>query len=121
MVVWSLDDSPRLGATMASLIRDPAHDVLVSSVSLWEIAIKVSIGKLRLGVELSELPRALDSMDFDILPFTGEHALAVADLPWHHKDPFDRALVAQSVIEPMRLVTADARLGRYGAHVLVAG
>lgn len=87
----------------------------MSAVSVWEIAIKRSLGKLTLD------PRwhvRLSRLAFAEMPITAEHARRVEDLPWHHKDPFDRLLVAQALAEDHDLVTADAQLAAYGVRVV---
>jgi PIN domain nuclease of toxin-antitoxin system len=95
-----------------------AETVHVSAVSIWEIAIKTSIGKLKVDVDalLAQLPRD----GFEELPVTWRHGRAVRNLPLHHSDPFDRLLVAQAIDESMRLLTHDAGLMRYSDLVTVA-
>ena len=87
----------------------------VSAVSVWEIAIKRSLGKLTIEDGWS---RALARLGFDALPITAIHAEAVERLPWHHRDPFDRLLVAQAATEGLELVTADPRCAAYGGAVV---
>lgn len=114
--LWSLADDPRLGRATRDLIRTRENDVFVSAVSLWEIAITVSLGKLDCNV--SDVRSAIPLSGFQELPLTGRHAERVANLPWHHRDPFDRMLVAQALVEPLRLVTADRGLMPYGDVVM---
>jgi PIN domain nuclease of toxin-antitoxin system len=94
-----------------------ADEVFVSSVALWEIAIKVRIGKL--NADPKQLVQLLETAGFHELPVFSRHAILVADLPLHHTDPFDRLLVAQAVREPLILLTADAQLVKYGPRVLL--
>ena len=108
-------DDPKLTKKARQLI-DEAQEVLVSSVVFWELAIKISRGDL--NADLEELRSALISNAFTILPITVEHACASATLPWHHKDPFDRMLVAQAITEPLRLMTADYQLEPYSDLIL---
>jgi len=86
-------------------------------MSLWEIAIKAQLGRLEANV--NEVSAAAVQSGLDELPFTLEHAAAVAGLPRHHSDPFDRALVAQALSEPLTLLTHDQTLSVYGRHVML--
>ncbi len=113
--LWLNTDDPKLTRKARNLINE-AHEVFVSSVVFWELAIKISRGDL--VADLEELRSALYSNPFTILPITVEHACASAALPWHHKDPFDRMLVAQAISEPLRLLTADRQLEPYSDLVL---
>ena len=115
VVLWALAGHRRLSREARQLIDD--HEAVVSAASIWEIAIKVSIGKL--DADPAAVRQALEPSGFDELPVTGEHAARVALLPAHHRDPFDRVLIAQSLVEGLVLLTADAQLARYGALVRV--
>lgn len=108
--LWSVADSPELPKNAKDAIRG-ADEVFVSAASLWEIAIKVGLGKLKANPH--ELVRAISASGFTELPITALHAAQVETLPEHHKDPFDRLLVAQALTEPMHLLTADAQLKVY--------
>jgi PIN domain nuclease of toxin-antitoxin system len=116
VVLWWLMDSPSLPADARTLISNPEHDVFVSAVSLWEIWLKESLGKLILPANFEE---QLAAEPFQSLPLTGTHARQVALLPWRHRDPFDRMLVAQAQAEELLLLTADAMLAPYGAFIRV--
>jgi PIN domain nuclease of toxin-antitoxin system len=94
-----------------------AGTIFVSAVSILEIAIKVSIGKLR--VDMNDLLRQLPQDGFAELAVSWRHSRAVHDLPLHHRDPFDRLLVAQAIEEPMQLLTHDALLGQYSSLVII--
>jgi PIN domain nuclease of toxin-antitoxin system len=113
VALWALAGHRRLPREARRLIE--SHDVVVSAASIWEIAIKASIGKLE--ADPSAVRLALEPSGFDELPVTGEHAARVASLPRHHRDPFDRLLVAQSMVEGLVLLTSDAQLARYGDFV----
>lgn len=115
LLLWALGAPSRLPAAARRLIRDA--DVHVSAASIWEISIKAALGKLR--ADPGEVLAALEPAGFLQLPIVGEHAARVARLPLLHRDPFDRLLVAQALTEPMRLVTNDASLGRYGEIVTI--
>lgn len=113
--LWLNADDPKLTKKARKLI-DEAQEVFVSSVVFWELAIKISRGDLT--ADLEELRSALYSNAFTILPITIEHACATATLPWHHKDPFDRMLLAQAITEPLRLMTADPQLEPYSDLII---
>ena len=115
IVIWVMQDYP-MPDEMRQRIEGAAG-VFVSSVAIWEIAIKVSIGKLRLDVD--RLAGRLSAAGFQPLPITWEHSRLVRGLPFHHRDPFDRMLVAQAISEPLNLLTSDTVLGKYGDLVIV--
>jgi PIN domain nuclease of toxin-antitoxin system len=112
-VLWWLTDDPGLSATARDALADPANDVRVSTASVWEIAIKRALGKLTAP---DDLPDQIEAAGFAWLPIHAEHAWKVRDLPAHPSDPFDRLLVAQSLVERMPVVSADARFGAYGVE-----
>lgn len=114
--LWAVMGSPLLKASHRKIIA-AAERVFVSSASIWEVAIKSRLGKIE--ADPAELLAAIDASGFVELPVSGVHAAFVAQLPLHHSDPFDRILVAQSLSEPLRLMTADAALAPYGATVLL--
>jgi PIN domain nuclease of toxin-antitoxin system len=109
-LLWALSAPARLPPAARRLIQ--GADVYVSAASIWEISIKAALGKLT--ADPNEVLAALEPAGFLSLPVTGDHAARVASLPPLHRDPFDRLLVAQALTEPMRLVTNDPWLGRYG-------
>jgi PIN domain nuclease of toxin-antitoxin system len=116
VVVWLLlGDRDAVSDEAERALTDERNSVSLSAVSVWEIAIKRSLGKLRIEPEWG---RALTRLDFDPLPITSTHAQRVEHLPWHHRDPFDRLLVAQAAVEGHALVSADPRLGDYDVDVL---
>jgi len=119
LLLWWLSGDERLPQQAIDQVMAPASEVFVSQASLWEMAIKCSLGKLR--VDLAELEAQIPRQGFHWLPITNSHLLAVAKLDSNdeHRDPFDRLLVCQSRIEPMRLLTADRQLAGYGASVQV--
>ncbi len=121
VVLWALLRPAQLDRRAARALRSAANDVLVSAASMWEIAIKAELGKLRLpGSPADWLPGALERTGFDTLPIGGAHALAAGGLPPHHRDPFDRMLVAQALAEGLTIVTRDARFERYGVAIIPA-
>lgn len=114
LLLWWLAASPSLPEQARALIGAPENSVFVSAVSLWEIWLKESLGKLRLPVDFEE---RLAEGSFESLPLTGKQARLVALLPWHHRDPFDRMLVAQAQAENLILATADEVVAAYGDFV----
>jgi PIN domain nuclease of toxin-antitoxin system len=111
--------SNRIPAHILNILDDPDHEVFVSTVTAWEIAIKVSRGKLNVPPDLEQwLPAQIRASSLSVLPVGLAHALAVAALPRYHGDPFDRLLIAQAQIENMALVTADAWFTQYDVRLL---
>src|SRR4051794_35976621 len=106
VLLWWIDDNPRLPDEVASLLMSES-DVFVSSASIWEIAVKQALGKLEGPEDLPE--RALEAQ-FSVLDMPARHGIAAARLPPHHRDPFDRMLMAQATLEELTLVTADRQL-----------
>jgi PIN domain nuclease of toxin-antitoxin system len=117
VLLWLLAGSRKLPREARELVVQ--SDAYVSAASIWEIAIKVSLGKLDVDPEV--VRAALGPSGFEELPVTAEHAAAVSRLPLHHHDPFDRLLVSQASVEPMVLLTADAALCPYGPLVKLIG
>lgn len=105
----------RLGKKAAEAIGAPDARILISAVVVWEVAIKRRLGKLDAPADLLE---RLERAGVDLLPITARHADRVGTLPMHHRDPFDRLLVAQADVDGLTLVTADAELSDYGVDVI---
>ena len=117
--LWWLYSPRRLGERAHAAIEDPSYVVFVSVVTAWEIAIKLSTGKLNAPRNAAAwLPGELIARRFELLPIRLEHALAVEHLPPHHRDPFDRLLVAQAQVDGLTLVTGDRDLEPYGIALL---
>jgi PIN domain nuclease of toxin-antitoxin system len=117
VLLWALGLPEELRPDARRAIADPSNDVLVSTASAWEIAIKRALGRLDAPDDLAE---ALEVVGFDELPIRLEHALAVERLPPHHRDPFDRMLIAQALSEGLTIVTRDPRFAAYGVPLLAA-
>lgn len=117
LLLWTVSQSHRLSSEARELIGDPGNEPLFSIASLWEAAIKRSLGRDDFQVDLRLLRRGLLDNNFEQLSITAEHTLAVAALPLLHRDPFDRMLVAQSIVEGVILLTADPVVARYPAPV----
>lgn len=110
-----------LPADVQSLLSDPANEVFFSSASLWEIAIKYSLGREDFNFRSEDIQQLALETGFTELPVSGLSCHGVANLPWHHRDPFDRLLIAQAQVIPAYLLTTDAVLGRYSDLVKVVG
>jgi PIN domain nuclease of toxin-antitoxin system len=115
--LWFLVDSSRLSKKARSSIGS-AEQVFVSAASVWEAAIKQAIGKL--AAEARDLVSGIKGSGFIELPVTASHAARVATLPHHHRDPFDRLLIAQAIVEPLHLLSADPALAQYSELVELA-
>jgi|SRR6185369_4623662 PIN domain nuclease of toxin-antitoxin system len=114
-LIWYVDQHQQLSPASHAAISDPSNDLLLSAGSIWEIAIKIGLGKLVLTQPFSLwMSQALDDLGITVLPITVENADAQASLPKHHNDPFDRLIVAQALIEKVSIVSADARMDAYG-------
>lgn len=113
-VLWFWWADPQLSPKATALICDPANRKLVSPASAWEVAIKVSLKKLDLGGPYRGFfPQQMLRNNFEWLPITDDHLAVVADLPFHHKDPFDRLLIAQATWEGIPIVGVDAAFDPY--------
>jgi PIN domain nuclease of toxin-antitoxin system len=118
IVLWAMQDPGRLGAAR-TVVEDPGVTRHLSAASIWEVAIKVALGRLDLPVPVPEwAERAASDLAAERLAVTQEHAAAVAALPRHHGDPFDRLLVAQARALSVPIITADADIGAYDVDVL---
>ena len=114
-LLWFIAGSASLSAYARSLIEDAANEKFVSIVSIWETAIKVSTGKMALSAPFDVLfPHQLQINGFGLLPIKIEHTSVVITLPFHHRDPFDRLLIAQAIEEKMTLVSVDNVFDDYG-------
>jgi PIN domain nuclease of toxin-antitoxin system len=117
LLLWAAGQSERLPAVARALLGDPRNELMFSSASLWEIAIKSGLGRDDFQVDARVLRRGLLDNGYGELPITSEHAVAIDGLPPIHKDPFDRLLVAQSMVEGITLLTADPLVAKYPAPV----
>lgn len=112
--LWFVTNDAQLSAVAFGLISDPTNDILVSPASYWEVAIKVSMKKYPLKVPFETfIAEAIARHDFEILPIEVRHVAALVDLPFHHKDPFDRLIVAQAKVEGIDVISIDAVLDAY--------
>jgi PIN domain nuclease of toxin-antitoxin system len=114
-LLWFIAGSASLSASARSLIEDAANEKFVSIASIWETAIKASVGKMTLSAPFNSLfPHQLQINGFDLLPIKVEHASIITTLPFHHRDPFDRLLIAQAIEEKLSLVSVDDIFDEYG-------
>lgn len=113
LLLWAVASPDLLSASTRSLIRDPFHQPVFSVASVWEVAIKTSRGHTDFEVSPILLRETLLESGYEELPVMGNHAVAVAGLPFIHKDPFDRLLIAQAIAEGITLLTADSTIARY--------
>jgi PIN domain nuclease of toxin-antitoxin system len=117
--LWFVLDDRQLSRTAKDLIENPANDVDISPASYWEIAIKISIGKYSLSQPYRQfIETQIARNDFRILHVEPRHTSALTTMPFHHKDPFDRLLVAQALTETIPIVSADGVLDSYGVQRL---
>ena len=116
-LLWFYLGDPQLSPTALAAIVDPDNDKAVSPASFWEIAIKLSIGKYALYEPYDDfIQHAIHDNGFDILAIEPSHTSALVALPFHHKDPFDRILIAQAAAEDLILLTTDAKIPRYASE-----
>ena len=121
LLLWAAASSGRLSREARQLVEDPGNEVYYSAASLWEIAAKTALGGTEVDVDLAVLRPALAEMGFAELPVTGSHTERLASLGSVPEDPFDRMLVAQSLAEPLVLLTNDGTLAGCGDFVRVVG
>ena len=119
ILLWALVEPTRLPRKARSLIEDGANEILFSAASIWEIAIKAQTGRIDFPVSPDEIAAAAEATGFKELRVSAKHGAGVCSLPLHHRDPFDRLLVAQAISEPARLLTVDSALGLYSELVEV--
>jgi PIN domain nuclease of toxin-antitoxin system len=117
VLLWAAGQPERLSAATRRLLNSPSHELLFSAASLWEIAIKKTLGREDFRVEPRLLRRGLLDNGYVELPVTSQHAVGIDGLPPLHKDPFDRLLLSQALSEGVTLLTADEQLARYPGPV----
>ena len=117
VLLWWLSDHPNLSQRAKTVITNGQNLVFVSAAVIWKIQIKHVLGKIKIP---SNFRKVLEQQEFELLDITVEHAYAVADLPLHHRDPFDRMLVAQAKLEGMTIVTRDNHIKKYKIPLISA-
>ncbi len=118
VLLWALGQPERLDAEVQAALKNPANRVMFSAASVWELAIKAGLGRTDFQVSPQAIVEAASATGFVELPVGSAAALKVAALPHHHRDPFDRLLIAQALTEPAALYTADSQLMAYPALVV---
>ncbi|MDQ6608677.1 MAG: type II toxin-antitoxin system VapC family toxin [Bacteroidota bacterium] len=117
-LLWLLEGNKSISEKIKNILIDTSSIKYISAATFWEIAIKVSIGKLQIDYVLEDLPLVLIRPGFEFLSITEKHALAVAKLPSHHKDPFDPIMIAQTQLENLTLMTRDNNISKYDVPVI---
>ena len=113
-LIWALDDPSRLGDDAVATLQSYENELLFNAGTIWELSIKVSLAKLTLSLPFVQwIERAIADLELTVLPITLMHAGQQAELPFHHRDPFDRLLAAQAIVEKMPLVSADVIFDQY--------
>ncbi len=118
VALWAIVDSPRLKAEARVQIASPQNNVWISAASIWEIAIKHSLGRADMPVSAGDALNFFERAGYLLLHVTAAHAVQVETLPPHHHDPFDRILIAQAIVEPLRLMTHDPVVARYSESII---
>ncbi len=115
--LWFVSADPKLSSKAEALISEGANELLLSVASLWEVSIKVSLGRLPLAAPVHEfIPEQLRRNRIDLLPIEMSHTFEVARLPFHHRDPFDRLLIAQALVENLPIVSVDSAFDAYSVE-----
>lgn len=116
ILIWLFGDTNRLSPTVAGIIKDSKNNIVVSIASFWEIAIKSSLNKLKLPFDLPKLVDETLANNIDLLDIDMAHILAVANLPFHHGDPFDRIIIAQGISENLKIISSDKVFDVYSVN-----
>jgi len=117
--IWWDSEPAKLSPQALSICQDRQNTLLLSVVSLWEMQIKLQLGKMKLALPLKEIVESQQrTNDIEVLPVTLAHVLALESLPAHHKDPFDRLLIAQAIVEEAVLVSGDSDIAKYPVQVV---
>ncbi|MEO6038990.1 MAG: type II toxin-antitoxin system VapC family toxin [Saprospiraceae bacterium] len=113
ILIWHGENNPALKSTTLTLLNDPANELFISHACLWEMAIKVSLGKLKLASSVEQIGQELGQNGFTLLPFDLAHYGVLSTLPFHHNDPFDRMMIAQAICEQLEVITYDDKFKLY--------
>jgi PIN domain nuclease of toxin-antitoxin system len=113
LLLWAAGEPEKLSRGVRRLLEDRGNELMFSAASIWEVAIKNNLGRTDFHANAQVLRRGLVNHDYDELAIASEHAIVAADLPPLHKDPFDRILIAQAIVEGMTLITSDSQIGQY--------
>lgn len=118
ILIWFLEGNNLLPKSRRQIISNSQNEVFVSIASLWEMAIKISLGKLTLTKPLTDVIKQMAIENIEILPIYPEHTFQVSIMPFHHRDPFDRIIIAQAQIENLPIMTNDSEFGNYSVKIL---
>lgn len=120
VIIWALENNSQLPRPIKEIIDNPDHDVFITVVSLWEIAIKRSIGKLKLNYQLEDIQSQVTHKQVDTLSIGMKHLMAVETLDFvgKHRDPFDRLIISQAIVEDMTLISSDPQFKYYPVKLL---
>ena len=118
IVLWFWDNVEKLSKEMFSAITEPANEKYISIVSAWELAIKINIGKLTFEGGVANFFKMIEENGFDLLPVKEDHIKHLETLPLHHRDPFDRLLLATAISEQMTFITSDKEFAQYGVSLI---
>jgi PIN domain nuclease of toxin-antitoxin system len=116
--IWFMDGDKQLSATVRDLIADTSNKCFTSIASIWEIAIKNSLNKLELKGDFNEIANFLNENDIEMLPITFEHIQRLLQLRFHHRDPFDRIIIAQALTERLTIATKDEIFNKYEVDII---
>ena len=111
--LWFCEDNPKLSSTTKQYIENQNNTSFVSMASLWEIAIKLSLGKIKLKIPFEKFIELVEDNGFKILSITFEHTLNVSQLEFYHRDPFDRLIISKGIVEDIPIISADSKLDNY--------
>ena len=114
-LIWFFNADEQLSINARNLVANPTNNCFLSIASIWEMGIKISLNKLELRGNLAQVAQFIAENSIELLPITFGHVQQLATLPFHHRDPFDRIIIAQALIEQLVLVTKDAVFGQYKA------
>ncbi|MEM7110776.1 MAG: type II toxin-antitoxin system VapC family toxin [Bacteroidota bacterium] len=118
VLIWIFGEPEKLTTDMISIIKNPENDLCVSQVSFWEMAVKINIGKLTLPVNLEEfMVETLDN-DISVIEVKANHIFGIVDMPLHHRDPFDRLILSQSMLEDIPLISSDNQFKAYDVKLI---
>jgi PIN domain nuclease of toxin-antitoxin system len=115
-IIWYFEASPELPKKIRDIIHNNETSIYISSVSLWEIAIKINLGKLNLKLQLDELLSIIKNRDFNILQIEDEYLTGLSVLPYIHKDPFDRLLISTALSDNLTIITIDENIQKYNVN-----
>ena len=118
-LIWLIESSPKISSKIKKEMKNPSNLIFLSSVSLWEIAIKTGLGKLELKMPFIKLLKDLKNTNINILQIENSYLTGLSVLPKIHKDPFDRLIISTAIIENLTIVTADENIRKYGVSCVL--